>query len=267
MKEIKYPLPPFVSTLFCSVEFMHDIVKKKYIYIYKNACITIRSLKCCNRFVLPSTAALSASSIHQPNNKQLSYVRSASSVRPDNQNEHSESHTDQIYIFSFIWVKVSSFACNTSSSELMQTQQMLFLPQLLWVEHDSSIITSLRMCIHGHEYKFKAPWKKKKKNVSQQLHLIRIFILYTKASMNKYNWATWCKGTREEMTDRRNAVRRRREGDMMRIVSWILSLMIEEQQKKKEKSITQQLFTVDVPDPESGRFLLPYLVCLFNAYF
>lgn len=56
--------------------------------------------------------------------------------------------------------------------------------------------------------------KKRKENVSQQLHLIRIFILYTKASMNKYNWATWCKGTREEMTDRRNAVRRRREGDV-----------------------------------------------------
>lgn len=228
MKEIKYPLPPFVSTLFCSVEFMYDIIKKN---IYKNACITIRSLKCCNRFVLPSTAALSASTIHQPNNKQLSYVRSASHVRPDNQKEHSESHTDQIYMFSFIWVKVSSFACNTSSSGLMQTQQMLFLPQLLVVEHDSSIITPLRMCIHGHEYKFNAPWKKKKG--SQQLHLIRIFILYTKASMNKYNWATWCKGTREEMTDRRNAVRRRREGDMMRIVSCILSLMIEEQQNKK----------------------------------
>lgn len=31
MKEIKYPLPPFVYTLFCSVEFMHDIVKTIYI--------------------------------------------------------------------------------------------------------------------------------------------------------------------------------------------------------------------------------------------
>lgn len=53
-----------------------------------------------------------------------------------------------------------------------------------------------------------------KRNDFQQLHRIRIFILYTKACMNKYNWEIRCKGTREEMTDRRSAVRRQREGDV-----------------------------------------------------
>lgn len=59
------------------------------------------------------------------------------------------------------------------------------------------------------------------------------------------------------------------EMEALRILSWQLSLMIEEQRKKK--NITQQLFTLAAVDPELHTlkvFLtsLPYFP-FFNAYF
>lgn len=196
-----------------------------YITSYETSTRTHRFLKMLQQVCSPSTAAPSASNIHHLTTNSspaldLRHIWDKMIKKPPRVTHRSNNFP---FFFSFLHPSQGVTAC------LRYKHKYDSLHSLVWWDMTPPPLQPLRMRIHGHEYKFNGHIKKWVSTTASNKNIHTVQPRHAWINIIEGRGA---KAEKEEMTDRRDAERRWRNGG---VEDFELTTELNDRRAKKEK--------------------------------